>query len=425
MKKILVLSSTLGYDDVRILKEIKSLQNYGYSILVIGQTINKKQAGEYLLDGINYHIIYMDQDLEYPNLINKIKKSWIYKNNAIIKIILNTLNIFYGIPKYNIGKIIYYKFIFQIFEISVSKYVNDKNIKFDLIHCHDFYTLPAAHLLSINHNTPVIYDSHEYYRDYGGYSEKITKYWVKILENIYLSRVHVVTVSEKIGSLLKDNTKTLSVTIIKNSPSIYLNKSNSDIRSKLGLRSDSHLFIYVGKFSYHMENGSDLVFEMMQNEKDLHFAVIGPRDHTSDSEIINQAIKREIQNRVHLMEPVSYEEVVDFIRSADAGISLFKINNLSYKYCLPNKFFEMGFANVPVIYRSGLSEIDRIAKKYNYGYELKDQTSTGLANALISIHEDPSSYRMSNEKHEDFKMRFSWEIQVEKLNDLYKKLLAS
>lgn len=428
MKNILVLSSTLGYDDVRIMKEVHSLRDNGYNVIVVGRLNGSVKNYEYTeREGIIYYAIPQDSNLSSKILNNVIKSSWIYRNSLIYYMFYNTLKFFSKINflKKNYNKIIYYNFIYQVFENDLLNLITEKKLEIDIVHGHDLFSLAAAHRISVEYQVPLIYDAHEYYSDYSSTEGLFSTYRTKYLEKTYLkNQANVITVSDAIGEKIQNEYNPKEVNIIYNSPYIKKSAITSSIRKDANIKKNTPLIIYVGKFTFDYQQGNKILIDMLEYYKEAHFATVGPRNDEHDLETKKRAKKLDVEKRVHFLDKVPIESVVEYITDSDAGVVLFQTDVLNHVLCLGNKFFEMGFANVPVIYRTGLTEIDRIAKEFEFGYELEDQTASGLANALRKIHNEPSRYRMCPNKHKIFKETFSWEKQEKKLIDIYQKYLT-
>ena len=127
-------------------------------------------------------------------------------------------------------------------------------------------------------------------------------------------------------------------------------------------------------------------------------------------------------NNIYLMPAVPSKEVLNYTISADIGIAYIENGSLNDKFCLPNKFFEYIFSNLPVIVNDSV-EMVKIIKTYNLGVVIKNLNHIELKNAFLEIEAMNLSQLGIN--LEKAKKEISWNVQAKKLNISYKKLLIS
>jgi glycosyltransferase involved in cell wall biosynthesis len=118
------------------------------------------------------------------------------------------------------------------------------------------------------------------------------------------------------------------------------------LRAVLGLDGAQPLAVYVGRLAAH--RGVDEVLPTLAAWPALHLACVGGRDAAFAADLVRRAEAAGVAARLHLVDPVSPFEVIDFIRSADVAVVLGQGVCLSYLYSLPNKIFEATFAGLPI-----------------------------------------------------------------------------
>ena len=74
----------------------------------------------------------------------------------------------------------------------------------------------------------------------------------------------------------------------------------------------------------------------------------------------------EQNERIHYHESVSSKILNEYTCSANIGICLIEDLCLSYKFCLPNKFFEYAMAGLPILV-SDLPEMRKLVEEYDCG----------------------------------------------------------
>ena len=128
---------------------------------------------------------------------------------------------------------------------------------------------------------------------------------------------------------------------------------------------------------------------------------------------------QEFEN-IHIHDPVAPDSLCEFTGSADLGICLIEDLCLSYRFCLPNKFFEYAMAGVPILV-SDLPEMRRLVEEYDCGVVCDSITPDGIVSGLKKLLSKDLKQLGKNARKmaEDH----SWEIQEKKLLSLYTRIL--
>ena len=123
---------------------------------------------------------------------------------------------------------------------------------------------------------------------------------------------------------------------------------------------------------------------------------------------------------IHFHESVTSNSLQVYTSSADVGLCLIEDYCLSYRYCLPNKFFEYAMAGLPILV-SDLPEMRKLVQKYNCGVICESVTPDGIVKGLKELLGQDLQKLGKNARRmaEDH----SWESQEEKLINLYDRVL--
>ncbi len=73
-----------------------------------------------------------------------------------------------------------------------------------------------------------------------------------------------------------------------------------------------------------------------------------------------------IQDRVHFLDPVPPDQLLDYTASATVGVTLLEDTCLNHRLALPNKLFEYLMAGIPVL-ASDLPELNKIVSQFDVG----------------------------------------------------------
>lgn len=399
-KKVAMLVSNSCVSDARVIKMAEAVRDMGAEVKVFGIYRNNDQVAPYeVIGGIHYqrnHWLPMD----------KIKK--------------NTKKIPKRISPFIAPKINKFVFGFSKYDEFKRLLLNDV-VTFapDIIHAHDLITLPLGEAAAEKVNAKLIYDAHEYEIYRNPPLPIYMKKYVKHIEGKGIDAAdHFITCGDLIGGELKELYNFSNMDILYNAPRISPLKGY-DIKQQLRLSEDTPLVVYVGKIT--TGRGIEEIMPVISLLKNVHYACVGPCDEKSEKEILKLAAKNGVSDRFHLVPPVHFDNVVSFIRTADLGIISVMPVTRSYYYAMPNKLFELGFARVPILIND-LAEAAPVVKKYNLG-EIYDSENPGnLAYYITYMLKHKDNYSKNDELFEEFWYKYSWDTQVKKLKNLYKRL---
>lgn len=289
----------------------------------------------------------------------------------------------------------------------------------DIIHSHDFICLPAAiEAKKQLKNAKVIYDAHELEVHRNPPLPFIRKNFIRRLEkNLARNADHVITVGDEIAKILSKSFRK-EVTVIYNSP--FVENYLTNIRKDLNLDSRKPLVIYVGKVT--IGRGVEDLIALLPKLEGITFATVGPFTPKVQDSLVQRAEKLGVSERFRMLPPVPYPNVVEYIKGANLGIISVEPVTLSYELCMPNKLFELSFADVPIL-SNKLPEIERFVEEIGNGrcVDFEDKAHLGAhINEMIFFG---SEYKhAANSKATENLEKYSWTTQMKKLKDIYESL---
>ncbi len=121
-----------------------------------------------------------------------------------------------------------------------------------------------------------------------------------------------------------------------------------------------------------------------------------------------------VGTRVHFGYAVAPDEIVPTIRSADVGLVVYEPYSENYRYALPNGFFQLIAAGLPLV-RGQLPEIESTIGKAMVGYFLPRLEPQGLAQAMLRCVEECDRLRANVA---DLARSLRWEIEAMRLRRL-------
>lgn len=287
-------------------------------------------------------------------------------------------------------------FFHNKFDQLISKVLEHKKV-YHAIYCNDYPLLKASTELKNKLNCPLIYDSHEIYIEtinqffptkgpkgilIGYPLIKINKLFHNYCENKYIKKIDLfVTVCESFCNYFKRKYKLKNYVVLKNCHRLIHNIGKKNIlKERLRLTKHDKVLIYQGVIN--PGRGLEKIVSASKEFNDnIHFIILG--DGPSKQNLKSEVIAMNVQN-IHFIDKVPFENLLEYISSADIGILLIESINLSKRLTLPNKVFEYMSASIPVI-TNKLPEASKIVSENNCGFIIDDSNPHSIAKEINSI----------------------------------------
>ncbi len=282
-----------------------------------------------------------------------------------------------------------------------------------LYYLHAPYQFPGVYFAARRYRVPIIYDAHDFYPlvDRLPFLEWVESWCIRNSDQ-------VVTVSKGVADLLSKQYK-CSPTVIRNVHDHRLDKEPTNgLRESLGVSPDQFLLVCVGqaKPGQHVEGAMQAMKKLPSS---VHLAFVG----NNTDQYQKQALQHGIEDRIHTLPPVNPEEVVPFIRSANAAILLYTPISRNYEYCLPNGLFQSLAASLPLLYPT-LTEIQAVMEHTGSGIPINPYSTDSIVMAVSILIEDLTRLRGYRAAACAASTKFSWETEERILEDLVLKILV-
>lgn len=377
MKKVFILTSVHSPFDTRVFhKQANSLSSYGYEVnLVAPHDKNEKH---------------------------------------------NNINII-GVKKcYNR----FFRFLVTIFLVLKTALKSDA----DIFHLHDPELLLITPFLSLIKNKPIIYDVHEHYPNSIMSKNWIPKYLRKIIkclfilfENILLNFVDGIIYTTPIVGERYVNKKDIQTRRIDNYPKLEL--LNYDLSNK---PVNYNQLIYVGGIakSRGIIQVIKAISQIKEFKNDIKLKLIGRISNNKLEQQINNLINElNLENNIIKKDFMPYEQLGAELAESAIGIVTYLPypNNLS---CLPNKMFEYMATKTAVI-ASDFPLYRDVVYSSDAGSLVNPEDSDDIANKIIYLLKNNELIdEKSNNGYKAVKNKYNWDIEKQKLFDIYNNLLS-
>ena len=245
----------------------------------------------------------------------------------------------------------------------------------ELVVAHDLPALGAARSVAAEWGAALVYDSHELYSDQAAFSREYAPQCDLVL-----------TVSDSLADRIAAKNRIAR-------PSVILNVTRARdaaerrqrlFHNELGLPEDAVVMLFQGGMLRN-RNIETLVRGFIKAaDGALHLVFLGPREAVME-ERVRRIAGKQLGERVHFVNEVGQDVLLDYTASADFGVIPYVPCDLNTRFCMPNKMFEYIQAGLPIL-ANNLVEIKRALSRIGGGGLVADlSTPRSVARAVKAM----------------------------------------
>ncbi|NPV10180.1 MAG: glycosyltransferase family 4 protein [Ignavibacteria bacterium] len=374
---VCMMTSYHPYDDDRIFyKELKSLVNKGYSVVLLAPA----EKDEFELDGI---------------------KVLGFKRRR------------------NLGRFIT---VFQMARTALK-------IKAKVYHFHEPELLVAALFLRIFLKCKLIYDVHEEHAT--SIPMKIKSRFVKNLVGTFIfliermfSRIvdHIIVVREDlIPRFTSYGCKNVSIVMVCPSKEQF-----KDYKKRKEIMSGVITIVHEGNLDIKTRGLDKYLYaarEVIQKYPDINFVTIG-RAPKEDIEWMKSFIKvNKLEKNFTFTGWVDFNRIPDYLFNSDIGILLLQPVSKNNMMGIPNKLFDYMAAGIPVV-ACNFPNIAKIIGECNCGFLIDSSSYSEIAEAILKLIENKNHAKILGQNgRKCFETIYNWENMESKLISVYNNTL--
>jgi len=224
-------------------------------------------------------------------------------------------------------------------------------------HAHDLDTLAAAMMAARRDGARLIYDAHEVYLAWGANvrQPRIVRWvmarWERRLAG---AATALVTVNDACAAELDRRIGPLPIVVVHNCPPRWTppgdaGEPSGPLRAAVGL--DGGVAVVLCHGGFQADRGLEQTAEAMTRSalRDAHLVLLGYTVHAANPIAERIAADPRLGGRVHLLPPVSPDELLEWVAGADVDVMVLQPVDLNHRLSTPNKLFESLAAGVPVV----------------------------------------------------------------------------
>jgi glycosyltransferase involved in cell wall biosynthesis len=267
--------------------------------------------------------------------------------------------------------------------------VQAKKLKPHFISCHYVTMLPLCWAAAKISGATLEYLPHELETQRSGLTgiQKKIDAW---LERLFIhSARNVVVVCDPIRDWYQETYGLTNLLVVRNVPeqdAVQVREiPKGGLRQQFAIPDSARVFIYQGLFS--PGRGIETLIEAFKRLDPVksHIVFMGYGDDFSQTSIDNASA---MFPNIHFQPAVPREWIISYSHSADIGLWISETATLSYRYALPNKFFEYAHAGIPMLVSDNLEYQADLLTKGGFGWatplDQLEQTLTKLSEVDLS-----------------------------------------
>lgn len=262
----------------------------------------------------------------------------------------------------------------------------------DLYYLHSFEMYRAVAPIAHRSGARVVYDAHDFYRgiippeaQHSFDRNRMRPFYNGLEAGLVAAAEAVVTVSDGVAAEMA-RVFGRRPEVIRNCHDARRDRTDSpDLRSLIGLGPQDRLCVLVGNCKPGM--AVDVAVEAIARlPATYHLAFVG-----RGYEDLRRRLPHEQAARIHLDHVFDPDQVVPAIRSADVGLLLYQPYSANYRHALPNGFFQLVAAGLPVA-RAPLEQVENAIGGRQIGVCLEELQPAALARAISRCSAEAESF---------------------------------
>jgi glycosyltransferase involved in cell wall biosynthesis len=374
--------------DARVMRDATALRQAGFLVTIVDVQSDRTRPSEEDIDGVHFKHIFM--------------------------------------PSYFVSARFKPWFLVKLLMLMFSSTLQLLRVRADIYHAHVERALPACYIAARLRGKPFIIDTPELVLSDPRYARwsKLRVLAIHIIRHIVSHCAGYITASPLYPQEINKLYGAKDILFIRNVPPYRTVTKSNRLHRHLGLDSRVRIALYQGNIQHN--RGLHLLVQAAPFlAQDIVIVMLGEGSQDTLPQLQSQIASLGVADRVKLLPPVPYAELLEWTASADIGLNVLPPDySLSIKKCLPNKFFEYLMAGLPIL-SSELDAVAEIIKTYDVGKIVSSQAPEDVGAAINAILADHESLAcMSANALEVTKQEFHWEKERLKLINFYAEILS-
>ncbi|NOX38631.1 MAG: glycosyltransferase family 4 protein [Calditrichaeota bacterium] len=289
--------------------------------------------------------------------------------------------------------------------------------KFDLLHCHDLWVLPASALAARLRSRKLVYDAHEYYAGLEIFLHKRLSRTVWLwTQKLLISRVDALIAinTHQLKLYQQDFPQLKQGWVLHNFP----RKSQSTEADPPPFEQRQNCAVFQGIF----KPGRGLLSllaaaEHLEDEEEIWLIGFGELEPIIQKQLSDHSRR----SHIRLLGKLPLEDIPHYTRSARAGLVLFEPTSINYRYASPNKFFEYVHAGTPLV-ASRIPPFEAFNQQFEVALLVDPNNPMEISRAIRTLLRDAQVWTRLHQQCMQARNVWNWEQQEKQLQIIYQQL---
>lgn len=291
-------------------------------------------------------------------------------------------------------------------------------------HCHNIHPGLAALATARARRAALFYDAHELYGESfrPELRSRIAARTGRLFERLMVRASDAVITTNPSRAKRLEEQYGVEVTVLANVPARVDEVEPLDPGYPPGER----ILLYQGGI-YAESRAFRETIQALKSIDRMHLVILGFGREDDLDMIRGWAEEEGLSDRVHLLPPRPFDELVRTAAAADVGLVPIRSDNVSNSLGDTNKLFEYLMAGLPMA-ASDLPEISRVAAEGDppVGEIFDPSSPPSVAGAVCRIVDSPELYEARRKEARRLALeRYNWQVEEKKLLGLYQRFAGT
>jgi len=300
----------------------------------------------------------------------------------------------------------------------------------DIYHACEVTALPACYIAAKLRRKPLIFEAYELplgdrpLSEMGRSRRLVHSILTVLLAHMVPRCAAVITVSPPIVQEIRNRYAVAQVSLIRNILPYRVVAKSDRLRQLLGLAPQVRIALYQGYLQ--PDRSLDILVRAAAFlEPGIVIVMMGKSFGTTEVQLHLLIASEGVAERVKIIPPVPYEELLDWTASADVGLIVCSPDYApNIQMLLPNKLFEYLMAGLPVL-ASQLDAVAQVLESCDVGQVVSSLAPAEVGAAINAMLADSSALaRMRENALGAAQHKFCWEKEKNLLISLYQDVMG-